>query len=458
MRHQIKLPLFLSFYCLLFLAVPKYGSAFQLLSLAMIVMQNVSTAISMKRNKVTTFKGSMTPLSLFLIAIVPLVSLTDNVFNLELQYIGYSLLFFLVAASIYVVVSTVDFRTIFNSFLAAAVMMTLTVLATQHAMLRDTLSISYDAVNGLERFGPFNLHPNLVGHIFGGFAVMFFCVMLYERALLRKAFFGAMTGLCFIYCIAASSRGGFLAAGLGILTVYSIAVWQDRKRRQVLLLLVLGGIAVLLATKGAEKLVVYLSSIFETGTGDRGVNSGLTGRTDNWAKLLQTVFSSVSFMLFGNGLRTGSSEVLGYDIDNSYLNLLYEIGLPCTVLFVLLLVACTNRFRRAFRAMPDVVKASALGMFVFILAESMVARYLLSIGNPVSLFLLFCMLGARNILKGSYLASSAPVQRHVHHGTYVGYANYSDHGNGTAPGGRSRPLGMSAGGMVKEAQLENAQA
>jgi O-antigen ligase len=412
MRNQIKIPLFLSFYLLVFLAVPSYGNVFQLLSLALIVIQNIATSLNGSRNRLSSFRGCMTFLSIFLIAIIPLLSIINNFFNFEPYYVQYSILFFFAVFSIYFAVSTIEFRIIFNSFRYAAVAITLTILFTKSGLLLETLAISYDPVNGLNRFGPFGLHPNLVGHIFGGFAVMFFCTMLYEQAMVRKAFFASLTGISFLFCIAASSRGGFVAGVAGIAAVYSIAAWQDKAKRQYLLLFLLLALFAVLLTKGGGKLIDYLASIFEFHTGDRGVGSGLTGRTENWDKLLHTVFSSVTFMLFGNGLRTGSAEVLGYDIDNSYLNLLYEIGLPCTALFVMLVVGCTNRLRKGMLQAPDSVKAVAVGMFVFILFESVVARYLLSIGNPVSLFILYCMLGFRNILK------SAPIRVARNHEVY----------------------------------------
>lgn len=427
MRNQIKVPLFLSFYLLLFLAVPSYGNAFQLVSLALIVMQNIATSLNTKSSRFGSFRSSMTLLSIFLIGIIPLQSLANNFFNFEFYYAEYSLLFFFAVFSIYFAVSTIEFRLIFNSFLYAAVAITLTVLLTKSGLLIETLSITYDPVNGLNRFGPFGLHPNLVGHIFGGFAVMFFCSMLYEQKLWRKAFFAGLVGISFLFCIAASSRGGFLAGMLGIAAVYSIAVWQDKVRRQYLLLFLLLAFFAIVATKGGDKLLAYLSSIFETGSGDRGVGSGLTGRTGNWDRLIHTVFSSVTFMLFGNGLRTGSSEVLGYDIDNSYLNLLYEMGLPCTTLFVMLVVGCTNKLRKGLLQAPDSLRAAAVGLFVFILCESVVARYLLSIGNPVSLFIVYCMLGFRNILKSAPAASTA--NRH-------GYAQVSEQYLGLHQGAR----------------------
>jgi len=96
--------------------------------------------------------------------------------------------------------------------------------------------------------------------------------------------------------------------------------------------------------------------------------------------------------------------VLGYAIDNGYLNMLYETGLVLTIFFVLSMIVNANKLRKSLLDVPNAIKAVALGLFVFILFESIVARYLLSIGNPVSLFLVFCMLGLRNIFKSTSAA------------------------------------------------------
>lgn len=399
MMKQIRVPLFLSFFLLIFLAIPKYGNAFQLVSLALIVTQNIFTFISLRKSKFNTFGKNRTLLSILLIALIPLQSLINNFFNFEPYYVEYSVLFLVAAFSIYTVVNTVEFHIIFNSFRYAAIAITLTILLTSSGLLSQTLSITYDPVNGLDRFSPYGLHPNLVGHIFGGFAVMFFCSMLSGKNMTRKIFFAALMGVSMLYCVAASSRGGFFAAVLGIGAVCATVIWQDRVKRKYFMLFILLAILAFFATGAGVKMVSYLSSIFEFASNDRGMESGLTGRTANWGKLLHTVFSSVTFMLFGSGLRTGGVEVLGYDIDNSYLNLLYEIGLPSTAIFIMLLLATTNKLRKALLKTPDLLKAIALGLLVFTLCESVVARYLLSIGNPLSLFVLYCMLGAKNILK-----------------------------------------------------------
>lgn len=396
---QIKIPLFFSFYTLMFLAFPKYGNFLQMISLSFIILQNVLTLVSLKKNKTNTFKNSLNVFSVFLIVLVPLLSLTNNLLNPELYYVEYSILFFVVMFSIYIAINTIDFQLILNSFVCAGIAITATILVVSTNDLSQALSMNIDPKTGLSRFSPLGLHPNLVGHIFGGFAVTFFCCMLYGKKILHKIFFALLVGVSFVFCVAASSRGGLIASSLGIIMVYALAIWQDKTKRKYFLLFIFLVIISLFFSQGIDKIAGYLSSMLELNTSDRGVNSGLTGRANNWDKLLATIFSSIKSVLLGNGLRSGGPEVIGYAIDNGYLNMFYETGLVLTVFFVILMIINTNKLRKSLLDMPNAVKAVALGLFVFILFESIVARYLLSIGNPISLFLVFCMLGLKNIFR-----------------------------------------------------------
>ncbi len=391
----------------MFLALPKYGNFFQIISLSFILLQNVLTFVSLKKNKPNTFKNSLNVFSLFLIVLIPLLSLANNLFNPELYYVEYSVLFLVVVFSIYIAVNTIDFRLILNSFICAGIAITVTILMFGTNELSLALSMNIDQETGLSRFSPLGLHPNLVGHIFGGFAVTFFCCMLYGEKTLHKIFFALLVGVSFIFCIAASSRGGLIAASLGIVTVYAFAIWQDKTKRKYFLLFLLLAVLSLFFTQGIDKIISYLSSMLEFNTSDRGINSGLTGRTANWDKLLGTVFSSIKSVLLGNGLRSGGAEVIGYAIDNGYLNMVYEMGLVITTCFVILMIVNTNNLRKSLLDMPNALKAVAFGLFIFILSESVVARYLLSIGNPISLFLIFCMLGLKNIFRSTSAGRSA---------------------------------------------------
>lgn len=114
--NQIKISLFLSFYTLLFLGIPKYGNVFQLISLSFILLQNILTLVGLSKNKVNTFGSSQTLFPILLVVFVPLLSLLNNFINPTMYYVEYSFLFLVVIVSIYFAVNTIDFQVIFNSF------------------------------------------------------------------------------------------------------------------------------------------------------------------------------------------------------------------------------------------------------------------------------------------------------------------------------------------------------
>lgn len=125
----------------------------------------------------------------------------------------------------------------------------------------------------------------------------------------------------------------------------------------------------------------------ELSTSERGLNSGLTGRTDIWAEVLNHTDLRVS--LFGNGFRTGSNIV--DSVDNGYLTVLYENGVfwllfLCASYFSLLI-----KFIRSY-FLYDREKSLLCLTYIYIitvfLSNNFVARFLLSIGNPFSAFMI----------------------------------------------------------------------
>jgi hypothetical protein len=396
--RQIKLPLFLSFYFLIFLALPGYGIYFQMLSVLLIVFQVFITLTHPRKNKTNFPKSKFSILSIALIIVIPMQSLFNNITNPDSYYAEYSILFFIVVFSMFIIVNTIEFHLILNSFLLAAGAIILTIFATSTGSLIQALSLTYDPLSGLVRFAPFDLHPNLLGHIFGGFAVVFFSSFLYVNHKGLKYCFLALIVLSMILCIATSSRGGTLSSIIAMTSISALAAWKDKKKRRNFLLFISLALLTLLLAQGFGKVTAYLSSMLAYDSDYRGPTSGLSGRTDNWVKLLDTCFSSIKSMAIGNGLRSGSEELLGYNIDNGYLTLLYEMGLISSLVFLFLLMSALNKLRKSLLHEPSVLKAVAFGLFVFIIFESTVARYLLSIGNPVSLLAIYCMIGLRTIL------------------------------------------------------------
>jgi hypothetical protein len=213
------------------------------------------------------------------------------------------------------------------------------------------------------------------------------------------------TIVCVWVLIAASSRGSsgaLLIGGAATAMLYSLR-WLRSSPLEIprsrlflaLVLLCLLPVAVAAEQPTFEKLGNYLWTKLELGSRDRGMNSGLSGRTGNWANLLSTL--PKTSWLWGNGYRTTESD-FAFFVDNGYLAGIYEIGLFSTVIVVakyalvfgFLWVAYVN----GRSACSSCLLASAFILAIF-LANAVVHRVLFGPGDPPSLLMLFLFVSTR---------------------------------------------------------------
>jgi hypothetical protein len=121
---------------------------------------------------------------------------------------------------------------------------------------------------------------------------------------------------------------------------------------------------------------------------DRGVDSGFTGRFDAWKRTMRQL--SGGNWLLGQGMR--SSDSLYPMIDNSYLVILYDLGLFPLILITWRFLSILRRFLDAyFRAIDESQRKLYLLcclLMVMLLTINIVERYLFGVGNPFSLLAL----------------------------------------------------------------------
>ena len=136
-----------------------------------------------------------------------------------------------------------------------------------------------------------------------------------------------------------------------------------------------------------------LDQVLSLSTPDRGLDSGMSGRVDMWHEALR-VFSDGTWLL-GHGVRSSDAAYTYPMIDNSYLVILYDMGVVPLILIAWRFVSILLRVaRNAFRAADKDFRGLyiACGMFlVVLLVTSIVERSLFAVGNPFSLlaFLFF---------------------------------------------------------------------
>jgi hypothetical protein len=247
-----------------------------------------------------------------------------------------------------------------------------------------------ESIQTLERFSPFSFHPNLLAFLLAGY----FCAMVWKFIVgdwRMKILTGLFGSLCLAITFFASSRGSIVAIIAGSCFVAGMAAIRARRERR-LSLIRLGGLAAALvlgiiffaqsleSTDGAYE---YVDQVLQLTQDQRGLDSGLTGRWDRW-KVIVGVFSDGTFMV-GRGIRSTDQT----PIDNSYLVILYEIGLVPLILITWRYFSVSRRyFRDYFRSTNPEARgfylACSLLLAVF-LVNNIVARFLFSVGNPYSL-------------------------------------------------------------------------
>jgi O-antigen ligase len=252
----------------------------------------------------------------------------------------------------------------------------------------------------LERLMAFNFHPNLLGLQLAGFL----CVIVWKfmtGGWMVKLFSGLLGLACMVVIFLTSSRGAIVgvAAGFAFTGVASIGAATKRQRKRMLWI---SALAVALLTVSFGFIYSFdstkdafdgLDQLLALSSAERGLDSGMTGRVDLWHQILR-VFSDGTW-LFGHGVRSSDVAFVDPSIDNSYLVILYDMGIVPLILIVWRFVIILRNVTRAcFHDRNAQARRLyiACGMFlVVLLVTAIVERSLFAVGNPFSLlaFLFF---------------------------------------------------------------------
>jgi len=251
-----------------------------------------------------------------------------------------------------------------------------------------------------ERFSPFNFHPNLLALLFAGYL----CVMIWKcmkRSWPSRILSGSLGLVCVGGIFLASSRGaivGIAAAGVfgAALTIFGASKQRRKKLLGAVLVTGILLLALLMSVQNLESTQNFytaLDQVLALSSPDRGLDSGMTGRVDVWQAALR-VFNNGTWLL-GHGLRSSDAAFISPSIDNSYLVILYDMGLLPLMLITWRFTTILSRVvRKYFRADHESSRHLYLtcSMFlVVLLVTAIVERSLFAVGNPFSLlaFLFF---------------------------------------------------------------------
>ena len=264
--------------------------------------------------------------------------------------------------------------------------------------------------------GSTDVHPNLIGFILGGFLpVLLWRAMEYKAPRWRRAAFGlAAAGFGIVFLT--GSRGALSAILFSGLVVILRSVMSGRSLLSrlrlsrglviVSLFLIPALLVFLVQHNRIGQFGDYLNTTLALTSGQRGLKSGLSGRTNFWL-IAFYLLRTEGRWLFGFGYRAGD-RLVG-TIDNGYIQLLFESGLigGCMILgsmirtFVLLWRASKKAGNNAWTRYYTVLWS----MMIIYFLNNVSTRYLFSFGSGFSLCVLLMMTASRRELVGSRISA-----------------------------------------------------
>ncbi len=120
----------------------------------------------------------------------------------------------------------------------------------------------------------------------------------------------------------------------------------------------------------------------------RGLDSGLSGRQELWQMVFSQFFTSNIPFLWGGGFRNTWLSTYISAVDNGYIVAIAEAGFISLLIILSRLIFVAIKSAKRLENSPNTMDAAIVGLVAFILIQSIIARYLLAIGNPASLIIL----------------------------------------------------------------------
>ncbi len=317
-----------------------------------------------------------------------LASLISDLFADDSYIFFYTCAFTCVCLSMSVISRCMSLAEIFKASGYAFVAMVLTLGVLQFSELVDALTVTGD-LKWLNRFTPLDLHPDLVGVIFGGG-----CILLGVEALIAKRtarmIYAATSIVSVIFVFAASARSSLLCLLFCVGCAGFSSFSRLSLRNKILSISGLVLLSVILALR-AEGVWSYISDMLELESDTRGLGSGGTGRTELWKQGVDLIAGRSWQLVTGSGLRSSGADEIGFSTENSYVTIALESGIFLMCAFLIsvtrTILICIASAWGGVGAMSTRLKGIAL-ILSFLLLESFFNRYLIAIGNPLSLLML----------------------------------------------------------------------
>ncbi len=303
-----------------------------------------------------------------------------------------------------------DFSLLVKALVLGAVPVALIALAeaATHQLLANLLSPfiaddaewlrnvqSFKVRDGVFRAQATHTHPLSLGEHLAFTAPLAFGFAIAARKLGARALWAAAFAAIVIAAIATNSRGAIIVIVLGVAAMTGFLVWRALKRVSVSRWRPLAGLAFLAAVAVSPLAAV---SAYGSISGKSGVSaaSSTQSRLDQiemaWPKIMKRPVGG-----YGSGR---SARVLGYwgrtlTLDNYYLSLALDLGLPGPMaFFAMLAVWALAALRRSMRAHPS-LGVLYLAMFGSVLSIAIGRTIISQTGNlAIIYFMMAAFAGA----------------------------------------------------------------
>jgi exopolysaccharide production protein ExoQ len=383
-------------YLTFFALVPGVGAAMQAGALGLLL---AAAAYAVLLEKVRPLPLSATESVMYVVGVLYVIL---GMFQ-ELDAMLPSVAFLTTVIMLSIISRTITLDRFLDVGAGVALLCVLTSIAVDHTGVIAALSASVGR-GGLDRFTPLGTTPNLVGYTFGAGAILMARRAIVSKWILERMMMAAAAMLSCTFVLAASARASLVALIVAIILSVILEIRIGRLLR-MLWVRIAGVTCVLVAVVFNDKITGYFDRMLELDSNTRGLASGGTGRTQLWARGIAAVFSDPMTFTFGGGFRSSNSDLIGFSTENSYISILLDSGIFAGA--AIILVFCYAPIKALKLVSPQERYTSSLvllaSFFTFLVVESFFNRYLLAIGNPISLISLTLLfsLSMRQKLNGN---------------------------------------------------------
>ena len=292
---------------------------------------------------------------------------------------------------------------VLRAYFKAGLILTLFLLVAGRKSL-----VGYSA--GARFSGNGGAHPNLVSFVLAGFLPVLIWRTLEYRVPWKRRLMVGVCVLNFVFIFISGSRGSLFAvlfAGI-VLILRSTAAGRIQRLLRVRHLHVILALIAIPLVAGyflqhgrLERLGGFFNAALNLTSSQRGISSGLSGRTQFWALTLN-ILREQDRWLIGFGYRMGD-RLVG-TIDDGYLQLLFESGLISGGIILSVMLVTLGRLWRATRDRENSAwlryHLMLLTTLIIYLVNNISTRYLFSFGNSFSVCVIFMMCASRRELLG----------------------------------------------------------